>query len=212
MIRDNVIELAAKRTGVKAIIAAERQLVRLAGRGDRQAFKQIVEQNKLQLYRIAMGVVRHHELAEDVVQEAFLKAYKALPEFRCESRLATWLHRITFLTAIDCKRHEKARPPLDESDGEVDDKIEDSGALTRADAQLQAEQTRSQINRALELLSPMEQSVFVLRHIQNFKLKDIAEIVNRSEGTVKNVLFRAIRKLRQQLLDTGEFLQEVNRC
>ena len=64
----------------------------------------------------------------------------------------------------------------------------------------------------MESLSPLEKSVFGLRHLQDFKLKDIAEIVCRSEGTVKNVLFRAIRKLREELSVDDEPAQEIKRC
>lgn len=192
-------------------VAAERQLVRRASRGDQEAFRQIVEQNKLQLFQLALGVVPSRELAEDVVQESFIKAYRALPEFRSESRLSTWLHRITFLTAIDAVRAEKRRRTQDTTDNEPE-LLADNSAFATAESSLESAQTRQQIDNALGMLTPLEQSVFALRHTQNFKLRDIAEIVNRPEGTVKNALFSAIRKLRQQLLEAGEGLQEVERC
>ena len=174
-------------------------------------FRQIVESNKLQLFHLALGMLRSRELAEDVVQEAFIKAYKALPGFRGEARLSTWLHRITFLTAVDVIRAEKRRHALDGAKAEPEQMLDDR-ALAGADASLEREQSRQQINRALGMLTPLEQSVFSLRHMQNFKLRDIAEIVNRPEGTVENALFSAIRKMRQQLLEAGEGPREIERC
>ena len=85
-------------------IKADQALARLAAAGDREAFRNIVETHKQRMFTVARSVLHDAELAEDVVQESFIKAYRALADFKGESRLYTWLHRITYLTAIDFQR------------------------------------------------------------------------------------------------------------
>ncbi|MEQ8953907.1 MAG: RNA polymerase sigma factor, partial [Gammaproteobacteria bacterium] len=140
----------------------------------------------------------------------FIKAYRALPDFRGDARLSTWLYRITYLTAIDFKRHQARHLELaDESQGE---ELADMSSASRSESTLEAGELQREIHAALNTLSPFEQTVFTLRHMQNFKLREIAQVVDRSEGTVKNILFRAIRKMRDQLAHTQFILQEMEGC
>jgi RNA polymerase sigma-70 factor (ECF subfamily) len=149
--------------------------------------------------------------AEDVVQEAFIKAYRALPEFRRNASLATWLHRITFLTAIDFRRREKRNPFVEINAATTHNQVTDRNSNEHYDLPIESKELRREINRAIQLLTPLEQSIFTLRHFQSFKIKDIAMIVERSEGTVKNILFRAIRKLRKELNELNDFAVIENR-
>ncbi len=192
-------------------IKADRALAKLAANGDRRAFRCIVDDNKQRMFTVARSVVDDASLAEDVVQEAFIKAYRALPEFKGQARLSTWLHRITYLTAIDTKRQRTRHLRL-ATDSVEEDKIIDEGPGARADRTLESSQLQTQIHEALAGLSEFEQIVFTLRHMQNFKLREIAQVLDRSEGTIKNILFRAIRKMRDQLAGTQEALQEMGRC
>lgn len=192
-------------------LRADRVLARNAGNGDRQAFQTIVETHKQQMFTVARSVIRDAALAEDVVQEAFIKAYRALPEFRGESRLSTWLYRITYLTAIDMRRQQKRHLQLaDEYQHTLEEG--ETSRVDQGDAVLQSAQLRTEIDSALTRLSPFEQTVFTLRHLQNFKLKEIAVVVDRSEGTVKNILFRAIHKMRDQLASVAPDFQEIETC
>lgn len=192
-------------------LKADRMLARKAGDGDRRAFQEIVEVHKQRMFTVARSVIRDAALAEDVVQEAFIKAYRALPEFRGDSRLSTWLYRITYLTAIDVRRQQARHLQLA-------DELQYTGigeAVSRGDEgelALQSDQLRLEIDTALTHLSPFEQTVFTLRHLQNFKLKEIALVVDRSEGTVKNILFRAIHKMRDQLANVAPEYQEIELC
>lgn len=179
-------------------LKADRALAQLAAQGDREAFKNIVETNKQRMFTVAKSVVNNAATAEDVVQESFIKAYRALPNFRGESRLSTWLHRITYLTAIDFSRQLSRHLKLADNPDPNED-VADMNPASKSETEIESRQLQDSINKALLALSDFEQTVFTLRHMQNFKLKEIAIVLDRSEGTIKNILFRAIRKLRDQL-------------
>ncbi len=184
-----------------ASVKADRELAKRAARGDRQAFQRIVDEHKQRMFTVARSVIGEPAAAEDIVQDALIKAYRALPDFRGDCLLSTWLHRITYLTAIDAHRARKRYLQLAGEEG-IDAEIEDDTPASRSDSTVQSTQLRQEIDEALECLSPFEQTVFTLRHMQNFKLREIALVVDRSEGTVKNILFRAIRKMRERLQDS----------
>ena len=192
-------------------VKADRNLAKQASSGDREAFRKIVDANKQRMFTVARSVILDASLAEDVVQESFIKAYRALPEFRGDSRLSTWLFRITYLTAIDMKRKQVRHLKL-ATDAPFDEQVIDESSSDRGEHALEAQQMQHQIDIALTKLSAFELTVFTLRHMQNFKLREIARVVDRSEGTVKNILFRAIRKMRDQLKNTRNSLQEIEKC
>lgn len=190
---------------------ADRALAKLACSGDREAFRTIVESNKQRMFTVARSVLEDPALAEDVVQEAFIKAYRALPDFKGQARLSTWLHRITYLTAIDMQRQRSRHLRL-ATDGLEEESVADSHHSARSEDELESRELQSRIDLALTNLSEFEQTVFTLRHMQNFKLREIAHVLDRSEGTIKNILFRAIRKMRDQLSGTHIAMQEIHRC
>lgn len=192
-------------------LKADRILARRAAEGDRLAFQQIVDSHKQRMFTVARSVIRDSALAEDIVQEAFIKAYRALPDFRADSQLSTWLYRITYLSAIDMQRQQTRHMQL--ANELQNDELEELAVAAEAgDAILEVSHLRAEINLALTQLSPFEQTVFTLRHLQNFKLREIAVVVDRSEGTVKNILFRAIRKMRDQLMHVAPDLVEIETC
>lgn len=189
---------------------ADRALARLACSGDREAFRSIVDSHKQRMFTVARSVVEDAALAEDVVQEAFIKAYRALPDFKGQSRLSTWLHRITYLAAIDMRR--KRTRHLRLASAELSEEIvADDHYSARSEYEAESRQLRNHISGALANLSDFEQTVFRLKHLQNFKLREIAQVLDRSEGTIKNILFRAIKKMRQQLATAQISLQEIER-
>ncbi len=190
---------------------ADLALARLAAAGDREAFKSIVEGNKQRMFTVARSVLNEAELAEDAVQEAFIKAYRALADFKGQARLSTWLYRITYLTAIDLQRQRSRHLRLADSSYEEETSA-DSSAQAASESSAESQRLQQHIDQALECLSAFEQTVFTLRHMQNFKLREIAVVVDRSEGTVKNILFRAIRKMREELSAHQITLQEYEQC
>ena len=189
----------------------DQALAKLASEGDREAFRAIVDTNKQRMFTVARSVLHDAELAEDAVQESFIKAYNALADFCGQSRLSTWLHRITYLTAIDLQRQRQRHLRLVD-DEYAEDSSPDTGTQGRGEVAAESLRIRSHIQAAMQTLSDFEQTVFTLRHLQNFKIREIAVVVDRSEGTIKNILFRAIRKLRDQLAGDFPALAELEQC
>jgi RNA polymerase sigma-70 factor (ECF subfamily) len=163
------------------------------------AFQEIVELHKKRLYRLALDLTGTHEDAEDLSQEAFVRAYGALGSFRGEARLSSWLYRITLNIYLDQRSVQRGRHGIASGrhDGdpahELPDK--DPGPYEAAAATI----LRNHVTHALARLSPRERSVFVLRHYHDHSLKEIARILEVKTGTVKSLLFRAVHKLRHEL-------------
>lgn len=166
-------------------------------------FDRVIDLHQRRIYRLALDLTGNHHDAEDLAQQTFLKAYQGLNGFRGESRLGSWLHRIAVNTHIDCQRglSEAARRTQQSWDDE--DAFVSSAAERRPAGnpkkRAEAATIQRHIARALHGLSPRERAVFVLRHYQQLKLREIASVLDVSEGTVKSLLFRAIRRLREEL-------------
>ena len=176
----------------------EQELIRRAQRGDGEAFRQLVEAYQTQVYRLALRMCGE-SAADDVTQEAFLAAWRALPDFRGDCRFSTWLYRLTTNAGIVWLRREKRyRSADDVTELELPD---DAPSL-----QEQAEQseTQSAVRRALSRLSEEHRQVLLLRYMQELDYGEIAAALDVSEGTVKSRINRAKSKLRE-VLAAGNF-------
>lgn len=179
----------------------ENELVERARRGDREAFRELVERHQDDVFYLALGLLRNHDDAEDVVQDVFIRTYKKLDRFDGRSRLGTWLYRVT-LNA--CRDHQRRRrfSQLQESIG-LRPTAEDRWVERRPDADPEraaaSGRLRADIAHALGRLTSAERDVFVLRQLNQLSIRETAEVTGRAEGTVKNLLFRALRRLRQEL-------------
>lgn len=176
----------------------EKDLICRAARGDAEAFRQLVEAYQTPAYRLAARMCGP-DSAEDVTQEAFLAAWRALPEFRGDCRFSTWLYRLVSNAAIDCLRREKKHRDT----GDVDDlALPDGGPSPQEQAE--RSDTRDAVRRALDRLSPEHRQVLLLRFMQELDYGEIARALNVSEGTVKSRINRAKSKLRE-VLAAGNF-------
>lgn len=176
----------------------EKNLICRAARGDAEAFRQLVEAYQTPAYRLAARMCGP-DSAEDVTQEAFLAAWRALPEFRGDCRFSTWLYRLVSNAAIDCLRREKKHRDT----GDVDDlELPDGGPSPQEQAE--RSDTRDAVRRALDRLSPEHRQVLLLRFMQELDYGEIARALNVSEGTVKSRINRAKSKLRE-VLAAGNF-------
>lgn len=176
----------------------EKDLIRRAARGDAEAFRQLVEAYQTPAYRLAARMCGP-DSAEDVTQEAFLAAWRALPEFRGDCRFSTWLYRLVSNAAIDCLRREKKHRDT----GDVDDlELPDGGPSLQEQAE--RSDTRDAVRRALDRLSPEHRQVLLLRFMQELDYGEIARALDVSEGTVKSRINRAKSKLRE-VLAAGNF-------
>ena len=171
--------------------------------GDQTAFFDLVGQYKKKVYHLAYDITGDHHEAEDISQEVFMKVYRAMKTFRRDAKMSSWLHQITVNTSIDSLRKKSVRHA--KSSGKLehvstDGNLVASGAHNLDPVQsTESAQIQNRISQALQKISPKERTVFVMCHYNGLKLKETAEILNVTIGTVKSLLFRAIRKLRKEL-------------
>jgi len=183
-------------------------LVREAQRGNRAAFEQLVRNYDQAVLRLAMHLTGSESDAQDVYQEAFLKAYKSIANFRFECSFYTWIYRIVTNICLDHLRKKNVRKEdspvaTDQSGDEFDvlSQVPDGRAAANPERDLMARELACRINRALERLTPRERMVFELKHYQGLRLRTVGEILHTTEETAKNTLFRATQKLRGALAD-----------
>lgn len=186
--------------------AFENQLIRDAQAGSRSAFDALVRQYDQAVLRLALNVSGSETDAQDIVQEAFLKAFRYLGNFRFECSFYTWLYRIVTNVALDSMRRRKTRredPAIiaDSSGGTIDllGNVSDERAMANPARELERKELSIQIQQALEKLTPRERMVFEMKHYQGMRLRAIGEVLNTTEETAKNTLFRATKKLRSEL-------------
>jgi RNA polymerase sigma-70 factor (ECF subfamily) len=186
---------------------AEHDLIRAAQRGDEQAFERLVRTYDQSVLRIALNLLRSPEDARDVYQEAFLRVYRNLGNFRFDCSFHTWLYRIVTNICLDHLRKRKVRreepPVIDGADGLIDrmERAEEESAHADPERSAYNLQVGARIDGALQNLSPRERMVFELRHYQGLRLRNIGEVLGTSEEAAKNCLFRATQKMRGVLGD-----------
>ncbi len=181
-------------------------LIREAQRGNREAFEELVRHYDQAVLRLALHITCSETEAQDVYQDAFLKAYRNIGSFRFECSFYTWIYRIVTNLCLDGLRKKQVRKEDSsmqvDSDGEAFDLLDQvadvrSGANPERD--LMRRELGGMIAKALERLTPRERMVFELKHYQGLKLRTIGEMLNTTEETAKNTLFRATQKLRSVL-------------
>ncbi len=187
----------------------ERTLVAEAQAGSRAAFEELVRRHDRDVLRLALNLMKRPEDARDVYQEAFLKVYRNLHRFRFECSFYTWLYRIVTNVCLDHLRRRQARP--EDQSPELNSGVLEEGITDFFERQrehrptLDPERTfigkeiKARLATAMERLSPRERIVFEMKHYQGLKLRAIGDALGTTEETVKNSLFRATRKLRQEL-------------
>src|SRR5436305_3349671 len=181
-------------------------LIRAAQRGDRAAFESLVRQYDQAVLRLALHLTGSEADAQDIYQEAFLKAYRHIGNFRFECSFYTWIYRIVTNLCLDHLRKRQTRKEdapvaIDSSGQEVDllDRVSDNRAMANPERDLMARELGQQILLALGRLTPRTRMVFELKHYQGLRLRTIGEMLNTTEETAKNTLFRATQKLRNAL-------------
>jgi len=180
----------------------EAALIRAAQEGDQDAFEQLVRAYDQSVLRLAMNLLRSPEDAHDVYQEAFLRVYRNLNNFRFDCSFHTWLYRIVTNLCLDQLRKRKVRKEepsvLTTPDGPLD--LMDAVPEERVDGDPQRHlfsgQVRQRVKEVLGQLTPRERTVFELRHYQGLRLRRIGEILGTTEEAAKNCLFRATQKMR----------------
>jgi len=183
--------------------SGDEELVRLAQRGDRRAFEELVERHKQKAYHIAFGFARDREEAKDLSQEAFLKAFTYLKNFDGRSSFYTWFYRIVVNVCLDYKRRAK-RISAGEFDENIENQMEPSHNPTQPLAPEQhvlAAQLSRKVDAALQTLPVKQRTAFILKNHQGLSIREIADTMETAEGTVKVHLHRAVTALRQSLAE-----------
>jgi len=163
-----------------------------AGRTD--AFRTLVDRHTRTIYRLAYRMTRNESDADDVVQEAFLRAYRNLESFDARASFGTWLYRIATNVALDLikKRQRDAEEPIGDTDLPTRAAATDDAVLMRVGLS-------DALDRGMRLLSGNERTAFVLRHYEGRSIDEISSVLGTPESATKHTIFRAVRKLRQVL-------------
>jgi RNA polymerase sigma-70 factor (ECF subfamily) len=183
------------------------ELILQVQRGNMDAFQQLVERYDRQVLTIAAGYVNNADDAKDIYQEVFLRVYKGIPKFQFRSEFATWLFRITTNVCLSHRTRGQRNKytSLDQTighDGETPQTLKDTLAdNSTTDQQANDAEISKRIEDALHTLSPRQRMVFTLKHYDGYKLREIANMMKCSEGTVKKYMFEATARLRKQLQD-----------
>ena len=183
-------------------LAVERTLA-----GERDAFRVLVERHSNHVFRLAYRMTGNQHDAEEVVQEAFLRAYQKLGQFEARANFGTWVYRIAANYAIDRMRQrqkEEARRQNPAADTNEDGMEQDPLSHVQDSAPTperltQSLELREQMERALAALSHAERTAFVMRHWEGCGIEEIAAVLKSNTSATKNTVFRAVQKLRKAL-------------
>ncbi|MBN2686423.1 MAG: sigma-70 family RNA polymerase sigma factor [Pontiellaceae bacterium] len=180
-------------------------LVLKAQQGDVHAFDELVERYHGKIYGLVYNMTSNREDAEDLVQEIFVKAYRALPRFKGKSSFYTWLYRIAVNKTINYrkKRNRKRAISLDQFDNEIklDEVYHDLTSKGSPLRNLSLSELQKKLNEAMQNLSEKHRTVVVLHDMQGVPHEDIAKMVGASVGTIRSRLFYARRQLQTELTE-----------
>lgn len=173
----------------------DQQLVERAQHGDKHAFELLVVKYQRKLGRLLSRYIRNPTEVEDVSQEAFIKAYRALPTFRGESAFYTWLYRIGINTAKNYLVTQGRRAPtttqFDNEEAEGFEDAEQLRSTTTPESELASKQIAETVNKAVEELPEELRSAITLREIEGMSYEEIANLMDCPIGTVRSRIFRA---------------------
>jgi len=174
---------------------AEREVVEACRRGEREAFDRLVERYQRDVYRLCYRFVNNHDDANDLAQEVFLKAWRAIGHFRGQSALSTWLYRIAVNACLNFRA--RRRPEVRELPESLPDPSE--GALDRLEGEERARRIRTAVGR----LPEKQRATLILKIYHELTHEEVAQVLGSTVGTVKANLFHALAKLRR-LVAEGE--------
>ncbi len=189
----------------------DQELVERAQKGDKRAFELLVMKYQRKLARLLSRMVRDPAEIEDITQESFIKAYRALPQFRGESAFYTWLYRIAVNTAKNYLVARGRRAPTStEFNAEEAEGFEEAELLrdiATPDAELQTKQIAEAVNKAVDALPEELRTAITLREIEGLSYEEIAQMMDCPIGTVRSRIFRAREAIAEKIrpmLGTGK--------
>ena len=182
------------------------ELVRAGRRGDKDAFRELVERYQRKVVSVALGMVHNREDAVEIAQETFVKAFENLDKFKAESSFYTWLYRIVVNRAIDFRRRERRHPTVGLEEwagggGEAYEEILKEERLTDPYQETQAREVGARVSEAINELTPDHKAVILLREVEGLSYEEISRVMQCSKGTVMSRLHYARKKLQKRLKD-----------
>lgn len=180
----------------------DNELINMAVSGDALAFDELVCRYDKMVLAIAVKYAEDNDDAKDIYQDVFIRVYRGLKKFKFESEFSTWLFRITTnvcLTYSSQKKKKKFVSIFNEEDEENESISGLQDQENTPEKFTASSEIFENINSAVNHLPPKQKMIFILKHFEGYKLREISEIMDIKEGTVKKYLFEAIRKLRESL-------------
>lgn len=181
----------------------EKELIIMAQKGNSEAFEELIYKYDKGVLSLALRYINDTDHAKDIYQEVFIRVYKGLKNFRFESEFSTWLFRIATNVCITHKEKKKSKTFVS-----IDNEYQDSepvfqlpaeGAESSPEESASESELKHSLDLALKTLSEKQKMAFVLKNYEGYKIKEIAEIMDCKEGTVKKYIFEAVHKLRDKL-------------
>ncbi len=172
--------------------------------GDRDAFRVLVERHSIAVFRLAYRMTLNETDAEDMVQETFLRAWREIRRFDGRASFGTWLHRICANRTVDFLRSKKrwqaaGAGSADETDAGYDPFRNLPAQTPSPEREALSSETRARLVPALEGLSDIERTAFVMRHYEGLSIEEVAKALGVQAGAARHSVFRAVRKLRAAL-------------
>jgi len=179
---------------------SDQELVREIRSGSSVAFEQLMRRYSRLVHRVAYGFIADYESAMDITQETFLKVHARLESWRGEGNLRNWIVRIAANEAMNWNRLRRRHPTVD-----LDESVFLQPEPPQEEALLRRE-AHDSLHHSLSALNPRQRLAVVLRYFQGMSTRQIGSVLECSEGTARNILFRGLRKLRAVLTDSEEAL------
>jgi RNA polymerase sigma-70 factor (ECF subfamily) len=192
-------------SGANAVRDSDALAVQRTLAGERDAFRALVERHSGQLFRLAYRMTGNEHDAEEVVQEAFLRAYRNLGQFGSRANFGTWVYRIAANYAIDRMRQRKNEESKRKTPSAAEEELEQDPLDLVADEKPTPDrltanlELRKKMQEALKELSSSERTAFVMRHWEGCAIEEIAAVLKSTTSAAKNTVFRSVQKLRRAL-------------
>jgi RNA polymerase sigma-70 factor, ECF subfamily len=182
-------------------MGSDHSVVRAVLAGDKEAYGALVRAHSATVFRVAFRIIGNEADAEEIVQETFLRGYQRLESYQHRSSFGTWIYRI----AVNCALNRVSRPGIEAEyrHGEESDPEERTVQVATRDADPQRMLLSGEISAAqqvaMQRLTPTEKSAFVLRHLEDRSISEVAEVLEIAPNAAKQAVFRAVQKLRREL-------------
>jgi RNA polymerase sigma-70 factor (ECF subfamily) len=190
----------------------DQDLIQKSLQGDNNAFEELIYRYDKSVLSIALRYVHDSDDAKDIYQEVFIRVFRSLKNFQFKSEFSTWLFRITTNVCLTYISRSKENMKISLSEDDMEE--ESNNAFTYEGVSPEEETTSKDlgelVNAAVESLSPKQKITFVLKHYEGYKIREIADMLNCKEGTVKKYLFDAVNNLKKKLKPVILYKHKIN--